>query len=111
MGNFSVKSAYVAISDNPSLSTSWKWIWTLKIPAKLKGFLWTCMHGKLLKNHHHMIRGLVDNDICPYCNNAREDLKHLFFDCTTRANVWNHLPSVQVTNINHSSAQSGGYLF
>ncbi|KAI8533199.1 hypothetical protein RHMOL_Rhmol11G0278700 [Rhododendron molle] len=123
-GNFSVKSAYVAISDNPPLSTSWKWIWTLKIPAKLKGFLWICMHGKLLTNHHRMIRGLVDNDICPCCNNAREDLKHLFFECTTRANVWNHLPSVQVpqtnnleewrnwlhTNINHSSAQSGGYL-
>lgn len=77
-GNFSVKSAYVAISDNPPLSTSWKWIWTLKIPAKLKGFLWICMHGKLLTNHHRMIRGLVDDDICPYCNNAREDLKHLF---------------------------------
>ncbi|KAI8546591.1 hypothetical protein RHMOL_Rhmol07G0130900 [Rhododendron molle] len=52
------------------------------------------MHGKLLTNHHRMIRG---------------------------ANVWNHLPSVHGpqtnnleewrnwlhTNINHSSAQSG----
>lgn len=82
--NFSVKSAYVA--DNPPIFTSWKWNWTLKIPAKLKGFLWICMHGKLLKNHHRMIRGLVDNDICPCCNNAMEDLKHLFFDCSK---IWN----------------------
>lgn len=68
---------FLIILPSP-VSTSWKWIWTLKIPAKLKGFLWICMHGKLLTNHHLMIRGLVDDDICPYCNNARVDLKHLF---------------------------------
>lgn len=95
-GKFSVKSAYNCLANNSIVNDSWDWIWHLKVPAKLQGFLWTCMHGKLLTNQHRKLRGLTDNDSCPKCDSGTEDLKHLFFDCSTSANIWSRLPNIQV---------------
>lgn len=45
--DFSVKIAYNDILGSPRSPVKWKWIWRLRIPAKLESFLWICMHGKL----------------------------------------------------------------
>lgn len=43
-------SAYKKLSRNATLTRGWNWIWKLKIPQKLKSFLWTLSHGKMLTN-------------------------------------------------------------
>lgn len=81
------------------------------------------MQGKLLTNSQRYIRGLSNIDTCPRCDNASEDIFHLFFICPTSANVWSRFPNVQVpttgeleewrgwlrANINKSKVGSGGF--
>lgn len=123
-GTFSVKSAYEKLAGVSYTDTGWGWILKIKVPAKLQGFLWTCMHGKLLTNQHRKLRGLSDNDLCPLCGSVTEDLVHLFFDCPSSANIWSRLPHIQVlasgdiedwrrwlkSNINQPGGIPGGLL-
>ncbi|KAL7167257.1 hypothetical protein ACSBR2_037842 [Camellia fascicularis] len=46
------------------------------LPQKLKSFLWTALHGKLLTNQ-----------ICPNCSEV-EDMNHLFQTCYKAKDVW-----------------------
>lgn len=122
-GKFYAKTAYDRLANIGNTDDNWNWIWQLKVSAKLQGFLWTCMHGKILTNQHRKLRGLIDCDLCLRCDTAVEDLKHLFFDCPTSANLWLRLPKFQVltigdlnawrtwinTNIRLKHAKSGGF--
>lgn len=122
-GTFSVKAKYQFLANHSPPHFNWKWIWALRIPAKLKSFLRLLMHGKILTTQQHCIHNLPDSDLCPHCNLEREDLKHLFFDCPLSANIWLQLPTIQGpltasmeewkewlhTKVNHSRTISGGY--
>lgn len=81
------------------------------------------MQGKLLTNKQRCIRGLSNVDTYPRCDNASEDILHLFFNCPNSANVWSRFPNVQVpttvdleewrvwlqANINQIKVVSGGF--
>lgn len=86
-GVFSVASAYTLIQGNPDLGADWTWLWKLRLPQKLKAFLWTILHGKLLTNHMRMKRGLTNDPTCPFCCKD-EDITHLFRDCYKAKEVW-----------------------
>ncbi|KAL5758448.1 hypothetical protein ACOSP7_021059 [Xanthoceras sorbifolium] len=48
---FSVSTAYDSIVDRKdNADLKWRHIWKLKIPPKLKFFLWLLLHGKILTN-------------------------------------------------------------
>lgn len=122
-GNFSVKSSYDHLAESCVTDINWNWIWKLRVPAKLKGFLWICMHGKLLTNQQRMIRGLSTEDTCPRCNATCEDIFHLFFNCASSVNLWSRIAIVQIpstgdiaewrtwlqTNIRQATADKGSY--
>lgn len=50
-GMFSVSAAYDLINKEDTDLKGWKWIWKLKIPQKLKGFVWLIRHNSLPTNH------------------------------------------------------------
>lgn len=120
-GNFSVKSSYDKLADTCISDMNWNWIWKLKVPSKLKGFLWTCMHGKILTNQQRRTRGLTACENCPRCNFNCEDMTHLFFTCPSSADIWSNIPSIQAPltgdinawrlwlqeNVNHASVTKG----
>ncbi|KAL7222108.1 hypothetical protein ACSBR1_023926 [Camellia fascicularis] len=74
-GIFSSASVYVLVSGNQPQGEDWQWLWKLRIPQKLKGFLWCCIHGKLLTNKHHLKKGLSLEATCPNCY-KEEDRNH-----------------------------------
>ncbi|KAL6202734.1 hypothetical protein ACLB2K_026439 [Fragaria x ananassa] len=92
-GQFSVKSAYNSSFDFSSSSNpQWQFIWNLKIPPKLKTFLWTMLHRKLLTNVQRVTRKFSNDASCPICHSSDETLLHLFRDCPRAANIWRAFP-------------------
>ncbi|KAL7234885.1 hypothetical protein ACSBR1_018369 [Camellia fascicularis] len=86
-GKFSTCSAYRIIYGNLGLEEDWSWMWKLRLPQKLKSFLWTVMHGKVLINQLREKRGLSSDPSCPSCNEV-EDINHLFRTCYKAKAVW-----------------------
>jgi hypothetical protein len=103
-GVFSVKSAYhLGISlketklckddsgssaDRPPL---WNNIWNLKLPGKVRIFLWRLCHNSL-PTKLNIQRKRVDLDTrCPVCFRMDEDGGHLFLKCKLVKQVWREL--------------------
>lgn len=90
-GYFSVATAYQLASlpvENPMFLD---WVWKLKIPQNLKGFLWLIFHDKLLTNALRMLRGLSKDASCPRCHHHLEDVEHLVRSCMHSKHVWDNL--------------------
>ncbi|XP_062100071.1 uncharacterized protein LOC133805941 [Humulus lupulus] len=96
-GIYTVKSAYALIQSEKAVANSsdnsgfWRLLWQLKIPPKVKNFLWLvsrdCLPTKdLLRN-----KGVSVNPLCPFCNLASESPCHLFVSCLFSQDCWNHL--------------------
>ena len=68
-GKFSIKSTYNLIKSQLNLPQDavWNSIWKLKIPPKIKAFVWLVYHGRILTNEERMRRGLTDNPMCHRC--------------------------------------------
>lgn len=94
-GVFSVRSAYYCEWDDQcgsklgqegGQSSSmnhpvWKQVWKLKMPGKVKIFIWRCLHNAIpfrstLANRHIPVSGE-----CPVCHAGAEDSKHALFGC------------------------------
>ncbi|KAK3220957.1 hypothetical protein Dsin_014927 [Dipteronia sinensis] len=88
-GNFLVKMAYSGILKLIVLFYgSGSSYGNLKIPPRIKHFLWTLLQGKILFNHHRATRGLVINPSCPMCGTGIEDIGHLACDCSQFKDIW-----------------------
>jgi ribonuclease HI len=104
-GRYSVKSGYhlqwrhtfgpranqLALPGTSALNPVWKSIWRLKLPSKIKIFVWRALHGviplkSILANRHVGTSGQ-----CPVCLLAAEDVKHLLFQCETARDLWRTL--------------------
>ncbi|KAL5734448.1 hypothetical protein ACOSP7_032309 [Xanthoceras sorbifolium] len=81
-GRFSVKSAYdIATNIETVQDCKWKFIWKLKLPPKLRHFLWLVFQGKIITNFQRCVIGLAPEATCPCYHERAEDLNHLFRDC------------------------------
>lgn len=85
-GCFTIKSMYNFISSigkiqDSHIGHSFKWIWHINEPPKLKTFLWLAQHNRLSTSSYLARLGLDINPICKACNNHIEDIIHIFFDC------------------------------
>ncbi|CAL1361259.1 unnamed protein product [Linum trigynum] len=101
-GVFSVKSAYhLAVSLDqqaggwrPTVSwmdrASWKRVWNLGIPPKLKVFLWQVLHRFLPTTEALIGRRVAVHPRCPVCWDAPETMEHLFFDCRVARAMWDY---------------------
>ncbi|KAK4259282.1 hypothetical protein QN277_005629 [Acacia crassicarpa] len=58
-GEFSVKSAYLALSENQEVvAREWQWVWKLRTLPRCKAFMWLALHNKLLINEVRILRGM-----------------------------------------------------
>lgn len=87
-GNFTTASAFTFITNSELSDRDWKWTWKLKIPQKLKYFLWLVLKGRLLTNQLRVVRHLADTNTCPRCGQYSEDMAHLLRDRTTSRVIW-----------------------
>ena len=101
-GRYSVRSGYNRLKDqldsnqqrntgmqsqvpSPSL---WKSIWALKVPPKVKFFIWRCMKNALATKTNLRRRGCSPDNTCPICHSAEETVEHALILCPTAQHVW-----------------------
>ncbi|XP_004300035.1 PREDICTED: uncharacterized protein LOC101293591 [Fragaria vesca subsp. vesca] len=107
-GCFSVKSAYNSVFDfSNSHNCQWKLIWNLDIPPKLKTFLWTMLHKKLLTNVQRVTRRFTKNATCPICHSADETLLHLLRACPRSMQIWRAFPKPDIISNSFSLDWNG----
>ena len=100
-GMYSVKSGYFWLRDKDrpshnilnsvlaSIPTAfWKCLWGLKVPPKIRCFLWKSMHGALATKANLFRRKSSPSPMCPLCNRHDETTEHLFLRCPWVVTVW-----------------------
>ncbi|XP_042958049.1 uncharacterized protein LOC122293560 [Carya illinoinensis] len=100
-GMFSVKSAYhlqVSINDSKSRQGSrlsnhgvlWKLLWKLKVPNKVKMFLWRAAKDILPTRANLYRRKIIESPLCPICHSFPETTAHVLWSCRAAQDVWSH---------------------
>lgn len=90
-------SAYAAICDNTtnnhssSSSGFWNKIWNLKIPLKVKHFIWRAVRDCLPTKEMLISRRVEVDGRCPVCNTAAETAVHVLVTCPIAALCWQNL--------------------
>ncbi|KAL4379564.1 hypothetical protein GQ457_02G022340 [Hibiscus cannabinus] len=87
---FSIKSAYSALDTDVYHvhNFNWKLVWSIKLPQRIKVFLWLVAHDRLLTNVEQNRRHLVDSDVYSFCHGRSETLLHVLSDCSMAQSVW-----------------------
>ncbi|CAN1318165.1 Putative ribonuclease H protein At1g65750 [Linum perenne] len=89
-GLFSVRSAYLMITDNAASpeDSVWRNIWKWNGPNRMKHFLWLASHKKLLTNEERGRRQLTTQVLCPRCSVNIESISHVIYECNFALQVW-----------------------
>ncbi|XP_045831415.1 uncharacterized protein LOC123922770 [Trifolium pratense] len=89
-GLYSVKDAYIWLSNPAPLNdhVNWQWIWKLQLPTNIQFFTWQLIHGSIPVRAvlHH--RRVCSTDLCPRCSVAPESIDHCLFRCAVSARLW-----------------------
>jgi hypothetical protein len=93
-GAYSVKSAYKDILNHDvaviqhRVPGNWNCIWSLKLPSKVKNFLWRACRNCLPTRIRLQSKGVQCTDRCAVCDDFGEDSTHLFFMCNKSMICW-----------------------
>lgn len=91
-GNFTTSSAYVMMHDRGERYPQNKVIWKLKVPHKVKIFIWILCRDSLLTQEALTIRGCVVPYGCHLCQNAgMETTQHMLIGCIYAQGFWRML--------------------
>jgi hypothetical protein len=69
----------------------WRILWQLKIPSKVKIFLWRSLHGIVPLKSILVNRHIGTTSGCPICNSGPKDVLHLLFCCPVAKELWSSL--------------------
>ena len=89
---YSVKTGYQLLCESemkaaPSSSNTdevkrfWKSIWLLKVPNKVKVFLWRACSNALPTKVNLQRQKVLDNPLCEQCKCRGEDMLHAIWSC------------------------------
>jgi hypothetical protein len=66
----------------------WNDLWTLKVPAVVKVFLWKACNN-LLPTQENLFKRKVSSDpLCPICGVEVETISHILWSCPSSSDVW-----------------------
>lgn len=88
----SLKAATDLLTCNSS-PISWEFVWKLKVPNKVKIFLWKAHLGILPTRNFLALRNikLSDSTTCPVCKLEGETTGHLLIECKMAKAVWTQM--------------------
>lgn len=95
-----------ASSSSDDSKSWWKKVWSLKVPNKIKHFVWksfyNCIPTRVNLRVHH---GEVDC-ICPLCRKGYETTDHALFRCSRAKKIWRALhPFIQIGEYDYLNIQ------
>jgi hypothetical protein len=103
-GGFTVKSMYLDLLDDQTKYLR-KYIWKIKVPLKIKIFMWFLHRKVILTKDNLAKRNWEGSKTCVFCDKD-ESIQHLFFECPLAKIVWRIIvlsfsisPSSNVTNL------------
>ncbi|KAK8986392.1 hypothetical protein V6N11_009952 [Hibiscus sabdariffa] len=87
---FTVGSAYEYLMTEEARHSSshWKRIWKLRVPHRVRVFMWLVAHRKLLTNDERVRRHLAIFAECSICGAGVEDIDHVLRRCTKARALW-----------------------
>uniref|UniRef100_A0A2N9G6K5 Reverse transcriptase domain-containing protein n=1 Tax=Fagus sylvatica TaxID=28930 RepID=A0A2N9G6K5_FAGSY len=102
-GIYSVRSGYHVLlsegsrdcpgSSEISFETQvWNAIWSLKIPAKVRHFLWRACHEALPTRTNLHFRHVIPDPRCANCNEVNETVLHALWQCKQIREIWIAVP-------------------
>lgn len=105
LGTYTVKSAYAMLQElkdgqgtAPS-SGLWRNLWNLKIPPKVKHFLWQACTNCLPTKDNLQSKRVQVNNICPVCNNCSESVLHTLVNCSYAVACWSRVSYVSLDGV------------
>jgi hypothetical protein len=108
-GMFSVQSAYKMLMEDLKAKESgtssttqrwkafWKNLWSVKVPRKIKVFMWKACSNILPTCTKLFDRKIVSNYSCSVCGDAPETREHIFMECQAASNAWKAFPTYSST--------------
>ena len=95
-GTYSTSSTYKLLKDRNVHGSSncepqkcfWKGLWELRVPHKIKHFIWRACHNALPTKCNLVRRNIVNSEVCELCNEGQEDVIHALWKCRVVENVW-----------------------
>jgi hypothetical protein len=93
-GSYTVKSAYryamdtLINNEEYKKPGDWMQIWRMKIPQRVKIFVWRIVRGCLPTRDRLQQKRVQCTDLCPHCESTYENEWHLFVSCCKAREVW-----------------------
>uniref|UniRef100_A0A453PGZ4 Reverse transcriptase zinc-binding domain-containing protein n=1 Tax=Aegilops tauschii subsp. strangulata TaxID=200361 RepID=A0A453PGZ4_AEGTS len=104
-GHFTVKSMYIDVINSSVIPNS-KHVWKVKVPLKIKVFMWFVHKQVILTKDNLVKRNWTGSTRCSFYDRD-EAIKHIFFECPLAKILWR---SVQIA-FNITPPSSVGSLF
>lgn len=82
---FVVRDVYLFLKSSPLVG--FRGIWKLKMPMKIRIFLWLMIKNSILTKDNLAKRGWVGNEECYFCG-CKESIDHLLFQCSLAKYIW-----------------------
>jgi len=90
-GKFSTSSVYTILAGHPKVKVTYSYIWKLRIPPKLRIFVWRLVRNILPTLDQLSNRGCILPNICLLCMADAESVLHLFQECQFASAVFSTL--------------------
>ncbi|GKU90131.1 hypothetical protein SLEP1_g4171 [Rubroshorea leprosula] len=74
--------------NNSVSPAEWKHLWKLKLPLKVKVFLWRAILNRLPTLDNLLAKRVVNNVLCQICQQADESSIHILFYCPYVEPIW-----------------------
>ena len=93
-GAYSVKSTYRFLHHQmenelqQEVTKLWSVLWSLKVPPKVRSFLWRANSGCLPTRFQLLLKGIQLNSKCPLCGAAPETILHILVYCEFAKACW-----------------------
>lgn len=100
-GRFSVKSLYEKLTEGQVMAP-YKDIWQVRVPLKIKVFLWQLLRNKLPTSDNIAKRHGPSSGMCAVCGSL-EDANHVFFRCHLARFAWSAVREAAGVSWNPSS--------
>uniref|UniRef100_A0A803Q660 Reverse transcriptase n=1 Tax=Cannabis sativa TaxID=3483 RepID=A0A803Q660_CANSA len=103
-GHFSVKSAYNLLQTEKSNrlgdsnSGFWRKLWHLKIPPKVKNFMWRAVSDVLPTCLQLVSKGVSVSPMCLVCHHTAETATHILLNCSFALACWQKVDLVPYAN-------------
>ena len=108
-GEFSIKFMYLDVINSSVIPRS-KHVWKVKVPLKIKVFMWFVHKQVILTKDNLVKRNWTGYTRCSFCDKD-ETIKHLFLECPLAKNLWRTVHLVfNITPPNTINTLSGTWL-